>query len=334
MDPIKMWENAISGYKRLSLKEAKELHLEIENEKDPALKELKRQQLINGTMYIVLRFIKNNENLYGLFKASGNDLDDTISSLYEIWINELDSPNFRKRTSYSHITYSILPKKLAKELSNENYYTKTLFDREEYGKALYEFLNQPNCLTMSRDEFEQIFSEKYKFKEKCEPRFYDSLLLRTFKQFRNIASKTKELDISIEDLNKGTVEAYRNPLSEVANNMDIDIEDVFYDFEENFFKKEKNEKLLMAVNNALQDLTKVERYIVNRRLGLDGEPPILREVLAKEILVPLDRIYEVETNAMKKLKYHAKSEYYRMFVERHNDNSISDNNIRRSTVYL
>ena len=98
---IEEWENNISIFPKLNLDEARVLYQKAKIETDNQKIELIKREVIQGTLYVVLNFIKNN----GLANLNSSiyDINDIISVCNEIWIRKINSDSFLKIKKFNEI---------------------------------------------------------------------------------------------------------------------------------------------------------------------------------------------------------------------------------------
>ena len=98
---IEEWEKNISIFPKLNLDEAIVLYQKTKIETDNKKIELIKREVIQGTLYVVLNFIKNN----GLANLNSSiyDINDIISVCNEIWIRKINSDSFLKIKKFNEI---------------------------------------------------------------------------------------------------------------------------------------------------------------------------------------------------------------------------------------
>ena len=98
---LNMWNEKVKTLGKLKLKEAQELFIEMKKESNIKEKELKRKKLIEDTLYVPLNFI--NKNKVYFTNTISYDMNDVISTIYEIWIELIDAEIFVSIDKYSNI---------------------------------------------------------------------------------------------------------------------------------------------------------------------------------------------------------------------------------------
>ena len=114
-ETLKIWEDNISSYNRLKFNDAKALYIEYLDTGDNE----KRQQLILGTLYIVVSLIKNHK-LYSLTSGS-YDINDLISACNKVYIDKLDEGVLLRVKSFSQIFNESFFNSLSKEIKLDEF---------------------------------------------------------------------------------------------------------------------------------------------------------------------------------------------------------------------
>lgn len=82
------YKKQIEKYEKLSFEDAKKL-LKYSLDKDENIKKETIAKVFKGTLYLVLKFIKNSR--YEVIKSYGYDLEDVINIAYELWYEKVSS---------------------------------------------------------------------------------------------------------------------------------------------------------------------------------------------------------------------------------------------------
>ena len=131
---------------KIKLKEDKELIIEMKKESNIKEKELKRKKLIEDTLYVPLNFI--NKNKVYFTNTISYDMNDVISTIYEIWIELIDAEILVSIDKYSNIfNYNSL------------FYTK-LLDKLPIAKYSFE-----RVVVLNTTNFAEILINYIKLKE-------------------------------------------------------------------------------------------------------------------------------------------------------------------------
>ena len=281
MYKLNRFKEQISKYKKLSMNEAKELLVLANNTADPILKEKYINEVILGTLYIVYNFILSNDYL---INSKEYDMDDIISVFCEVWIRYIKKGKLLDANNFS----SILLTTFLAEVSNliapeEIYYLETFGISKEQMVDLFKKyivlknrcvdvkLNDLTCDTSINKYIITIFDNIYKkFDFSSDKEISRNKIYGLFQMF--ISSGLKE------KLN-------RNLVDETSFEEEM-INDKFYsDFN-------------VAVEKILPD---IQRDIINKRFGFDGEAKTLEEV-ASTYGVTKENIRQIEAKALKKLR--------------------------------
>ena len=143
---LNMWNEKVKALGKLKLKEAQELFIEMKKESNIKEKELKRKKLIEDTLYVPLNFI--NKNKVYFTNTESYDMNDVISTIYEIWIELIDAEILVSIDKYSNIfNYNSL------------FYTK-LLDKLPIAKYSFE-----RVVVLNTTNFAEILINYIKLKE-------------------------------------------------------------------------------------------------------------------------------------------------------------------------
>lgn len=143
---LNMWNEKVKALGKLKLKEAQELFIEMKKESNIKEKELKRKKLIEDTLYVPLNFI--NKNKVYFTNTISYDMNDVISTIYEIWIELIDAEILLSIDKYSNIfNYNSL------------FYTK-LLDKLPIAKYSFE-----RVVVLNTTNFAEILINYIKLKE-------------------------------------------------------------------------------------------------------------------------------------------------------------------------
>lgn len=120
------WNRVIESYPKINIETAKEILIDIRQEKDINTKNEKRNYLICGTLHVIYDFISIN-NL-DIINNAVYDLEDIMNSCYEIWIEMIDDETILNANNYNDLLqmtfYSRLSSKLLQkeDLSVHEYF--------------------------------------------------------------------------------------------------------------------------------------------------------------------------------------------------------------------
>lgn len=162
---LNMWNEKVKELGKLKLKEAQELFIEMKKESNIKEKELKRKKLIEDTLYVPLNFI--NKNKVYFTNTESYDMNDVISTIYEIWIELIDAEILLSIDMYSNIfNYSSL------------FYTK-LLDKLPIAKYSFE-----RVVVLNTTNFSEILINYIKLKEITPEVTYDKYLVFIKKELK------------------------------------------------------------------------------------------------------------------------------------------------------
>lgn len=300
---LNMWNEKVKVLGKLKLKEAQELFVEMKKEPNIKEKELKRKKLIEETLYVPLAFI--NKNKVYFTNTVSYDMNDVISTIYEIWIELIDAEILLSIDMYSNIfNYSSL------------FYTK-LLDKLPIAKYSFE-----RIVVLNTDNFSEILLNYIKLKEITSDVTYNKYLDFIKKELNKNEDFFKYFSgyyclYSIYTL----LEAITNTLTEVDSSelsktkidklkyllIDRGLTDSIQTFEEvlsidmetTIIDEDYNSQTL---NLLLEDLNEDESELIKKRFGIGEYRCHTLEEVAKQINVTRERVRQKEAKALRKLR--------------------------------
>ena len=301
------WYKSISSYEELDLDTAKKLYIEYQNETNEYQKQIKREQLITGTLYVTYKFIKKNTISY--LNSSVYDIDDIINICNEIWITMIDSGKLLKVSKYSEMFdyqfYSELTDKLvpSKFALAEN----TILDTNIFSDFFYKFIEEHN----SKGEFTyqdyinlliNSSDDDYKYKKILYKIIWNPLAVSgTYYLLTSIYnSMQKGGEVSIT---KRKIEMIKYIL--INNGLDNDRQSinsaVQNDTAENIITEMYLTKLKEIIFNEC-NLTETEIRILKKRYGIDETHSHTLGEIAHEENLTKERIRQKENKILRKLR--------------------------------
>ena len=228
---LNMWNEKVKALGKLKLKEAQELFIEMKKESNIKEKEIKRKKLIEDTLYVPLNFINKNK-VYFTNTISYN-MNDVISTIYEIWIELIDAEILVSIDKYSNIfNYnSLFYTKLLDKLPIAKYsfeitYNKYLdFIKKELNKnedffkyfsgyyCLYSIYTLLEAITNTLTEVDSSKLSKTKI-DKLKYLLIDRGLTDSIQTFEEVLSIDMETTIIDEDYNSQTLNSLLDGLNE------------------------------------------------------------------------------------------------------------------------
>lgn len=152
------WFKSISLYRKLRLEEVQKLYIEMINS-DGKRRELLREELITGTLYLIPKFINNSLLLY--INSNSYDMDDILSACNESWINVIDSGRLLEVSNYAQIFNKVFYANVVNQLSyNYLFHDELGVSDDLFYDLLFWYINQ------SIDNKEVTYKEFLSYLEK------------------------------------------------------------------------------------------------------------------------------------------------------------------------
>lgn len=300
---LNMWNEKVKTLGKLKLKEAQELFIEMKKESNIKEKELKRKKLIEDTLYVPLNFI--NKNKVYFTNTISYDMNDVISTIYEIWIELIDAEIFVSIDKYSNIfNYNSL------------FYTK-LLDKLPIAKYSFE-----RVVVLNTTNFAEILINYIKLKEitpevtynkyldfikkelnknkdffKYFPGYY--CLYNIYTLLEAITNKLTEVDSS--KLSKVKIDKLKYLLidSGLTDSIQTFEESLPIDIEKAIIEDNYNSQIL---NTLLNGLNGEEVELIRKRFGIGEYRCHTLEEVAKQINVTRERVRQREIKTLSKLR--------------------------------
>lgn len=300
---LNMWNEKVKTLGKLKLKEAQELFIEMKKESNIKEKELKRKKLIEDTLYVPLNFI--NKNKVYFTNTISYDMNDVISTIYEIWIELIDAEILVSIDKYSNIfNYNSL------------FYTK-LLDKLPIAKYSFE-----RVVVLNTTNFAEILINYIKLKEitpevtynkyldfikkelnknkdffKYFPGYY--CLYNIYTLLEAITNKLTEVDSS--KLSKEKIDKLKYLLidSGLTDSIQTFEESLPIDIEKAIIEDNYNSQIL---NTLLNGLNGEEVELIRKRFGIGEYRCHTLEEVAKQINVTRERARQKEIKTLSKLR--------------------------------
>lgn len=300
---LNMWNEKVKALGKLKLKEAQELFIEMKKESNIKEKEIKRKKLIEDTLYVPLNFINKNK-VYFTNTISYN-MNDVISTIYEIWIELIDAEIFVSIDKYSNIfNYNSL------------FYTK-LLDKLPIAKYSFE-----RVVVLNTTNFAEILINYIKLKEitpevtynkyldfikkelnknkdffKYFPGYY--CLYNIYTLLEAITNKLTEVDSS--KLSKVKIDKLKYLLIDrgLTDSIQTFEESLLIDIEKAIIEDNYNSQIL---NTLLNGLNGEEVELIRKRFGIGEYRSHTLEEVAKQINVTRERVRQREIKTLSKLR--------------------------------
>lgn len=300
---LNKWNEKVKALGKLKLKEAQELFIEMKNESNIKEKEIKRKKLIEETLYVPLNFI--NKNKVYFTNTISYDMNDVISTIYEIWIELIDAEILVSIDKYSNIfNYNSL------------FYTK-LLDKLPIAKYSFE-----RVVVLNTTNFAEILINYIKLKEITPEVTYNKYLdfikkelnknEDVFKYFSGcyclysiytlleaITNKLTEVDSS--KLSKVKIDKLKYLLIDrgLTDSIQTFEESLLIDIEKAIIEDNYNSQIL---NTLLNGLNGEEVELIRKRFGIGEYRCHTLEEVAKQINVTRERVRQREIKTLSKLR--------------------------------
>ena len=300
---LNMWNEKVKALGKLKLKEAQELFIEMKKESNIKEKELKRKKLIEDTLYVPLNFI--NKNKVYFTNTISYDMNDVISTIYEIWIELIDAEILVSIDKYSNIfNYNSL------------FYTK-LLDKLPIAKYSFE-----RVVVLNTTNFAEILISYIKLKEITPEVTYNKYLdfikkelnknKDVFKYFSGcyclysiytlleaITNTLTEVDSS--KLSKTKIDKLKYLLIDrgITDSIQTLEESLLIDIEKAIIEDNYNSQIL---NTLLNGLKGEEVELIRKRFGIGEYRCHTLEEVAKQINVTRERARQKEIKTLSKLR--------------------------------
>lgn len=300
---LNMWNEKVKALGKLKLKEAQELFIEMKKESNIKEKEIKRKKLIEDTLYVPLNFI--NKNKVYFTNTESYDMNDVISTIYEIWIELIDAEILVSIDKYSNIfNYNSL------------FYTK-LLDKLPIAKYSFE-----RVVVLNTTNFAEILINYIKLKEITPEVTYNKYLdfikkelnknEGFFKYFSGyyclysiytlleaITNTLTEVDSS--KLSKAKIDKLKYLLIDrgLTDSIQTLEESLPIDIEKAIIEDNYNSQIL---NTLLNGLNGEEVELIRKRFGIGEYRSHTLEEVAKQINVTRERVRQREIKTLSKLR--------------------------------
>lgn len=282
---LNMWNEKVKTLGKLKLKEAQELFIEMKKESNIKEKELKRKKLIEDTLYVPLNFI--NKNKVYFTNTISYDMNDVISTIYEIWIELIDAEIFVSIDKLPIAKYSfervvVLNTTNFAEILINYIKLKEITPEVTYNKYL-DFIKKE--LNKNKDFFKYF------------PGYY--CLYSIYTLLEAITNKLTEVDSS--KLSKVKIDKLKYLLIDrgLTDSIQTLEESLLIDIEKAIIEDNYNSQIL---NTLLNGLNGEEVELIRKRFGIGEYRCHTLEEVAKQINVTRERVRQREIKTLSKLR--------------------------------
>ena len=292
---LEEWSDSIKDFPKLKIKDAKRLYQLFLNQKKEEERKKIREELIIGTLYIIVRFINNNQIFF--IKNSSYDMFDVINACIEEWIKELDQGILLKYNHFSMLLGPTFFMNVTTNLIGEHFSLgeKTTLTIKNFAKCLSQAITLKDKQgTFSYQDFLNMLPNYFSYE------YNQENLLWTYNFLNTIVKLLERAEIKESEakLNNAKYLLINAALEWIKININQIIDDIE---EEKILDKiyyETVKKWLLS-----SDLKEQEKEVLIRRYGLDDNVSCLYEDIAKEMNVTKCRIQQIEVKALRKLRH-------------------------------
>jgi len=311
LEKLDSWYKIISLYEKLDLDTAKKLYIEYQNETNEYQKQIKRDKLIMGTVYVVYKFIKNNNPNY--LNSSIYDIDDIINICNEIWIIMIDSGKLLKVNKYCEMFdyqfYSELTEKLVP--SKFSIAENTILDTDIFSDFLYKFIEEYNNKgEFTYKDFINLLinrsDDDYKYKKILYKIIWNPIAVSgtyyLLTSIYNSMQKVGEVSITKRKIEMLKYILINNGLDNERQSINAVVQT---DPAENIITEMYLTKLKEIIFNEC-NLTETEIRILKKRYGIDENHSHTLGEIAHEEKLTKERIRQKENKILRKLRQNKK----------------------------
>ena len=302
------WKDSIKEYKKLNIKEAQELCIKMNNTSDLDEKKEYKSRIVTGLLHYISKFILDYDLIYLNNKAF--DIEDIINSCIEALIKKINSNELLKISSINQIYNGDFINTLYEGLgiNTENQITNITNFEEYFADFIIEKRKNPE---LTYGEFYKHVLNSPLYEHMAYYRYFNKYIENRYRLFNSILNSFDEIDIPKTKLkvikniliNVGFENLMKNPEDvSIENQEDLMIgRHVYKDIEDFILKGDR--------------LNDREKYVLTRRIELDGHDFELLEDIGKSINVSRDRIRQIEAKALRKIRLNKKIySYYKEYM--------------------
>lgn len=325
-DTIINWEDQISSFPKLKFEDAKVLYESIVQENDEIVKQKKFNKLIEGTLYVVLNFVKRNK--LSCLDNAKYDTDDIINTCCEIWINAIKDGELLNANSFANIIDTTFCTKMAKLLNETDLTVSdlTVISSDTFNIFLYEFIKLNKIRGhVTYEDFLDIFAVVYGYKEDEYRPYYgyrvnefklsdSNLLQQTYELLSNIVEAIEDEDYEI-DFTRTKIDKFKSLLLEIGlQGFEIDIDNVYQgDYSDSLINLVDYSNFIKSVYscNLLDDR---DKDIITKHYGLNGNNGLILEDIASEYNFTRERARQIEAKALRYLRSNEEVRKYKSLL--------------------
>ena len=293
MDILNNWYERISSFDKLKISEAQELYNYAINTDDSNKRKEIFKKIINGTLYVVLDHIKDN-NL-NIVSRTSEDINDIISSFIEEWIKTLYRGRLLEVEAYSYIFNSSFYNRFTKNILSYDYsVTENVgIYSTQVCYIFKDYLNyRNNNLDISYSDFLKILN-RYGYYE-----IYNGCYLEAYDLFNQLYNHMNIDKLDDCNLSMTRFEDLKNLFFNNAIEDDL-IESYYYTFEDKVLDNLYSEEFMKLIDES--DLTNRQRLVLDLSGLVDGKYYSL-EKLSKIMGITYRRVKQLRSSALLKVR--------------------------------
>ncbi len=314
-DILNSFKEQISSFTRLSFEDAKALYVEAMQELDESIKKEKINNLIEGTLYVVLNFIKRN-NLCCLENAK-YDTNDIINTCSEIWIKAIKDGKLLEVNSYANIMDLCFCSNLEKSLTETDFTVSdlTILTASSFNDFLYEFIEFDNSHgQVSYEDFLKLFdkvfgTDEYGFRSYFSYRMNQlklsdsDVLQQTYEILVNIVDAIKDEEDVVDNFTRTKIEKFKDLLIELGlQGFEVNMERVYQnDFSNSLVNSVDYSKFIEAVFSCAK-LDDRKKDLIAKLYGVNGSDKLSMEEASCVYGVTRARVGQLHLQALNYLK--------------------------------
>lgn len=307
------WIKQIAEFEHLDFVEAKKLYQRMSDAPDEDKAREYFNRLIEGTLYVVARFIKNNN-----FSSIDNinfDMNDVINATSELWMRKIKTGILLEKDTFYKIFDTTFYKELSQMLIGIDFTVAeiTAASTDNFSDLLHAYIefSQKNGGS-SYDDFIRIFSEYFgveNLHSKINNRLNAfglsdmDLIEQTYELFEGIIGFLENEDGDIS-YNKRKLDLLKNILLDSGlQRLRLNVDDVYEkDMTDGIIKKMNYKDLIDAINNCVW-LDDRAKDIVFKVTGSNGEKKISLTEAAREYGITLSRASEIYYKSLRYIRH-------------------------------
>lgn len=306
------WNKSISDYPKINFNDAQKLYVELVNCNDMNSKNKLKDNLITGTLYIVLEFIKKNGLIY--LNSSSYDMSDIISICNEIWLKKINSGVLLNVKNFGEIFdadfYNML--RVGLNIDKNEIIENSIFNIKLFMNLLFDYIKfKNNNIDCNYYSFIESIKNNNKYQEFLSYIYNENYIINCCYLFDAII-KSFELENADLSISKAKLDKLKYIL--ISNGLEYmrqDTEELFCsDTTKLWLDNYCMKKIIEIIFNG-DRLNDMQKDIIDKRYGIyEGKCMSLQE-LATFYHVSKERIIQKEDKAIRLLRHPAFSKKIR-----------------------